>query len=89
MSLFGKPADNVFDSLHDMCVFSSKDWSSEKEGAWLYGIVVGWDAEDDPDEESSMPEIQAAFGWSDEAIARLRRLHEQWLALESGSKAVK
>ncbi|MFC8182434.1 hypothetical protein ACFULT_26480 [Rhodococcus sp. NPDC057297] len=85
MSLF-KPAENVFDSLEQMCAFSSKDWSTEKEAAWLYGIVSGWDS-DDPDDDPAMPELQARFGWNDEAVARLRRLREQWVTLAAAAAA--
>lgn len=75
---------NLFRSMHDMMNFSSKDWALEKEDAWLYGIVVGWDADDpdDPDDSSCMLELQRHHGWSDEAIVKLRRFRQEWLAIQ-------
>jgi hypothetical protein len=40
--------------------------------AWIYGIVCGWD-------DDMLPELADKFGWSDEAVARLKRLRALWV----------
>lgn len=70
---------NVLQELRNMMAFSSKDWAEEKEGAFLYAVILGWDpGEDEPEEESAMPEIAAKFNLSDEQVAKLRILHKEF-----------
>lgn len=60
----------VFESLHTSVVLSSADYAASKTAAWIYGIVVGWDAK-------SLAELQATHGFTDEAIARLGELRSK------------
>lgn len=70
---------NVLQELKNMMAFSSKDWAEEKEGAFLYAVILGWDpGEDEPEEESAMPEIAAKFNLSDDQVAKLRTLHKEF-----------
>lgn len=69
-----------FASLADTLAFSSNDWASASDFAWLYGIILGWDS-DDPDEESSMPAVAAKHEWSDQQVERLRALHRDLKAV--------
>lgn len=70
---------NVLQELKNMMAFSSKDWGSEKEGALLYAVILGWDpSEDELEEESAMPEIAAKFNLSDAQVEKLRALHAQF-----------
>jgi hypothetical protein len=65
-------------SARDTIVFSSNDWSTARDFAWLYGIFVGWSNDppsDDPDKGDALGELAARFGWSDEHKKRLRRLN--------------
>jgi hypothetical protein len=66
-----------FASLADTLAFSSNDWGSAADFAWLYGIVLGWDS-DDPTEESAMPSLAEKHEWSDQRVARLRALHRDF-----------
>jgi hypothetical protein len=52
--------------------FATKDWSTDKRDAWLYGIICGWD------DKESMEQMQDLHGWSDESCERLNKLHENF-----------
>lgn len=69
-------------ALRDLLSFSSRDWAQVKGDAWLWGIVFGWDGEDDDGEGSAMDEVAARHGWDEHDVARLRRLHENFGLLE-------
>ena len=72
-----------FGSLHDTIVFSSADWGEARDLAWMYGIVVGWGAdESEPEEESALSHLAEKFGWSPQAVQRLERLHAAFLAAQ-------
>lgn len=78
-----RDTDDPREALRDLLAFSSRDWGAVKGDAWLWGIVFGWDNEDDePDEESAMPELAKQHGWDEADVARLRRLHANFLLLE-------
>lgn len=72
-----------FKALVDTMAFSSNDWGSARDFAWLYGIVCGWADEDD----DSHSDIAAKFGWSNEQVARLRKLHEEFKAAAASYEA--
>ena len=76
---------NPLVSLHNTIVFSSNDWGSARDFAWLWGIVVGWDLSADElsedEEDTAMDELAAKFNWSAGDVARLRNLHAQYAAL--------
>ena len=67
-------------SARNTMTMSSRDWSTARDFAWLYGLLVGWD--DDPDEVASgdtaegdaLGRMAERFGWTDEAVARLTRM---------------
>lgn len=71
---------NPLKALESTVTFSSMDWGEARDTAWIYGIVCGWD-EDDPEEESAMPELAAKFGWTDEQVTRLRALHAEFVRM--------
>ena len=73
----GGPYDEIMEvlqSLHGAIVFDSKDYSLNSRAAWIYGIVVGWGA-DEIDEDDALPEVAEKHGWSDGDVRRLTRLH--------------
>ena len=79
--------DDPLRSLIDTIAFSSADWGAARDLAWIYGIVLGWDndeGDDDPETADAMSEIAAKFGWSDEQVARLRRLHLRFVDIAEG-----
>lgn len=61
-------------SAGNVLAFSANDWGKNSREAWLYGILLGWDDEDDP-HDTSMASLAAKHGWSEADVARLRRLH--------------
>lgn len=69
----------ALDSAHTVMALSSQDWAVSSDFAWLWGIFVGWDAEDPSDladdlTGDAMGEVAARFRWTDADVARLRRL---------------
>lgn len=56
----------ALNSLRRIIAFDSKDYAQCSRDAWIYGIVLGWDAR-------SIKELKAKFSWSDDTIARLRK----------------
>lgn len=69
--------DALISARHTM-TFSSNDWGSARDFAWLWGILVGWGegpSDDDPDAGDALGALAARFGWTEADKARLRRLH--------------
>jgi hypothetical protein len=54
-------------SLRTCLPFDSRDWSVDKNDAWIYGIVCGWN--------DAIVDVAKVHGWADETVARLQRLH--------------
>lgn len=69
--------ENPLKALHTALALSSQDWGEAADFAWIYGIICGWSDEED----DSYPSLQADFGWSDEQVARLKRLHQKFAEL--------
>ena len=69
------------DSLHCTLVFATNDWSADRRGAWLYGIVVGWGKE-------GLAEFEEKGFWNEEASKRLAKLHSNYKKLlkETGGR---
>lgn len=68
---YSTPQEDPKESLKDTLAFSVDDWTQTRAMAWVWGIVCGWDDE-------SLAELAPRFNWSDEAVARLKRLHERF-----------
>lgn len=68
-----KETENPMQSIHTSISGHVRDMGIDKRDAWIYGIAVGWDDE-------SYKEFQKDFGWSDEVVARNKRLHEKFIA---------
>ncbi|WP_433078903.1 hypothetical protein ACQP1P_38660 [Dactylosporangium sp. CA-052675] len=62
-------------SVYDCMVFDSRDWGASRRDAWLYAIVVGWDADEAGETDDAMAELAARYCWTDETVERLRRMH--------------
>jgi hypothetical protein len=58
--------------LNSIFAFSPRDWSENREDAWLYGIVCGWNDE-------CMAELKDKFRWSDDAVEALKFRRKQFL----------
>lgn len=53
-------------SAANTMAFSAQDWAQHHRDAWLWGILCGWD-------RGALAECIEKFGWTDEAVERLRR----------------
>lgn len=68
------------EALQDCLAFNSRDWGAVKADAWIWGIVFGWDADDD-DEGDPMAEVAARHGWDAFDVENLRTLHADFVRL--------
>ena len=59
------------ESIDCTLAFASKDWAVDKNDAWIYGIVVGWDDE-------ALLELKEKFGWTNSTVDRLKALHSKF-----------
>lgn len=75
---------NPIRSIEQLLALDSRDWSITRGDAWLWGIVKGWD-DNDPD-LSAMDAVARKHSWTPHEIARLRTLHQGWLALAAADK---
>lgn len=72
------PLPEMFGGLERLLATSSKDWGEYAPDAWLYGLFVGWDCEEDHEHDdicggtTAMEAMVEAHGWSPETVARLR-----------------
>ncbi len=80
---------NPLEAISNMIAFNSRDFAEDRFEAWLYGIVLGWDGDDnDPyDGDGAMDEVAARFGWTAAQVANLRALHANWKRLESAAES--
>jgi hypothetical protein len=65
----------ALNSIYDCMVFDARDWAAGRRDAWLWGVLVGWDPDEDGDTDDAMSEIAAKYGWSEADVARVRRLN--------------
>ena len=76
--------DNPLQSIEDTIAFDSRDWSSDKRLAWIYGVVNGWENEEEgEDPDSIYKELQREFKWTNETVERLKRLHNTYAELQA------
>lgn len=77
---FTSQETDPLESIRNLVAFDSRDWAQERAGAWLYGIVFGWDGHGELEDEGAMDLIAARHGWTPEHVERLRVLHERFKA---------
>lgn len=63
---------NPFESLQTVVATDSRDWARNRNDAWIYGIICGWD-------DDSLTELAGKFNWSDQAMVRLKLLHKKFV----------
>lgn len=66
---------NPLEYIECIIAFDVRDWSEDHRLAAIYAIVFGWD-------EESYSELQVIYRWSDMAIERLKKFHEEWERLK-------
>lgn len=70
---------DALDGLERIVATSSRDWGEYRVDAWLYGVLVGWDCEEDHEHDdtcgdgAAMDEMAAKHGWDAATVAKLRR----------------
>lgn len=62
---------NPLESLHETLALDTQSWSSDDARAWVYGVIVGWDAD-------ALKAISARYEWTPEDVARLGTLHRRF-----------
>lgn len=62
---------NPLKYIECIIAFDSRDWAEDRRSAAIYAIVFGWGDE-------AYTELQNKFKWSDEAVKRLKKFHEEW-----------
>lgn len=65
----------ALNSLGRCMAFDPRDWALDRRDAWLWGVIVGWDPDEEGETDGAMTEVAAKHGWTDEDVARLRTLH--------------
>lgn len=70
---------NPLEYIECVIAFDSRDWAEDKRLVTIYAIVFGWSDEDSI--YDSWSNVQKRFGWSDEGVERLKKLHEEWKRL--------
>jgi hypothetical protein len=65
-------SEDPFESLETTISTHVRDWAADERDAWVWGIVLGWDA-------ASMHELATKFGWTAFTVARLRRLRQKFM----------
>lgn len=77
-------------SITSAIVFHAGDWGLWPREAWIYGIAVGWECEDDHEHDDicggsdALTDMAEKHGWSAEAVTRLRALRRHYRAAEKG-----
>jgi len=64
--------NNPLHALYSCMSFPSRDWSVNKQDAWMYGIVVGWS-------EVDAGVIERRHRWDDATMLRMKKLHEEFV----------
>lgn len=78
-------------SITSRMTTSAADYGAYEPDAWVYGIAVGWDCEEDHGHDDicggteAMAELSARFGWDEAAIALLRRHRKAYAAVTEGA----
>lgn len=80
----------IFEGFGRLLATSSRDWGAYRVDAWLWAVICGWDCEaaihDDTCVHGTLQEMAAAYGWSDEAVAKARRYRAAVRALPEPTK---
>jgi hypothetical protein len=78
-------------SITSRITTSARDFSAYETDAWVYGIAVGWDCEEDHDHDdicggtAAMADLVARHGWDETAVARLRAHRRAYAAATGGA----
>jgi hypothetical protein len=80
----------ALNSIKSRITTSAMDFSDYEPNAWVYGIAVGWDCEEDHEHDdlcggtAAMEELTARFDWDEAAVTRLRDLRKAYAAAVGG-----
>lgn len=73
------PTENPLESISSTIAFDSRDWSTDKNDAWIYGIVLGW--ADEGESEDALNDVAETHRWTPDTVDRLKRLRKAWLRI--------
>lgn len=95
MDIFASDLDQVneeydpLQSIESTLVFSSADMAESRDRAWLYGIAIGWDCEDEHKHDDEcigvLESVASQLGWPPVQIDRLRALRQTWKKLRKAT----
>ena len=66
---------NPFDALRRAMYFSQKDWGKNRDDAWLWGIIIGWD-------DHSLEKLSRKFCWDEEIVDFLKNANKEFKAAQ-------
>jgi len=73
-------AKDALESLANCIAASPDDWGADRAMSWVYGIVLGWDCEEDHEHREgcgdAMAALAARWRWDEVDVARLRALRK-------------
>jgi hypothetical protein len=80
-------------SLHRTMAHDPRDWALDERDAWLWGIVCGWECEEQHDHDvicgrdNALRQVAARHRWPNEAIDRLKTYRRAVAALDEPKEA--
>lgn len=80
-------------SLQRTVAHDPRDWGQDKRDAWIWGIVCGWECEEQHDHDavcgrnSALREVAARHQWANEDVDRLKTYRRALAALDKAAPA--
>lgn len=62
--------ENPLESIFMTVVFSSRDFDSGKDLAWICGVICGWG--------DAIDSLASKYGWDESDVERITRLHSRF-----------
>ncbi|SDK30796.1 Putative ATPase subunit of terminase (gpP-like) [Lentzea albidocapillata subsp. violacea] len=69
----------ALERVHGLMCHDARDWGHDRRDAWLYGVFVGWECEEQHEHDwvcggpNAMHEVAARHGWTPDQVEQLRR----------------
>ena len=85
---FVEQVGDVLESAHWALSTSAEDWGATFDKAWLYGLFVGWDCEEDHEHDQicggtgPLAAVARRGSWPPAAVTKLRSLRSIVRAIE-------
>jgi hypothetical protein len=79
-------------ACQNILVFHARDWGAGASDAMLWGILVGWECDDQHEHDEfcgadggALAEVTVRHRWDQAAVARMRRLHRAVATIGAGA----